>query len=640
MSPSVVSGGLRRFAPLALVLASVVVALGAYLQALNYPFVSDDAVFITENHKLAMLPFAELWRVFTEPYNAAFEFLPLRDLSFWLDMALSGQTPATFRLDNIILYLLCLPLVYATTLALWRYFRPQAAADAPWAAGIVTALFAIQPALVESVVWISGRKYVLPNLFSMLALWLAVNARREHGLSARYATAALVAFVAVMLSKSSYVAVAPIIAMLWIVFWLDIPAQQRRRSQLLWPLAILLLAAFLLLIFIASNKGYDTVPAYFGIEAITRSLAALGWLARLAGSPESRHFFYPVFEDPWLPAVVALGAAIFVAAIAGTVALFRKRSFEGFILAAFFLLCLPYLQLIPAKPPSLVADRYVALSAWLATLLIVSVMWRLRPALRTVVLLAIALPWLYQTIERPKDWRSFEALVDNDLLAYPGHYLPSFYKAISIQLRNGMFQDAAETAGSVKIPEVRNMLLSEIGANYAVYVDAPAAGKPDESISSLVNFGRVLKEPPEQTRWNAPMKYIWDEGDIALTNLWWLMAYRFPEDALVNYHAGLWLLDSHKYKDAVSYFRVAAGSLQLPENLRGTAYGSLGSALLNSGEAAAAEAPLRAALEQSPPNLRAYCLLSEVYKRTNRTSEAALAEANCRNQAANEETAR
>ena len=627
---ALLSGGIRRFAPLLLVLAGVALALGAYLQALNYPFVSDDSVFITGNTKLAMLPWSELWRIFTEPYNAAFEFLPLRDLSFRIDMALSGQTnPSVSRLDNILLYLLSLPLVYAATLGLWRYFRPADAASAPWAAALVTALFAIHPALVESVVWISGRKYVLPNLFSLLAIWFAVKVKGEHGFSARYAAAALLAFVAVMLSKSSYVAVAPLIAMLWVVFWLDIPQQQRRRSWLLWPCAILLLAALLLLNFIANNKGYDTVPAYYGIEAVTRSLAALGWLARLAVSPESRHFFYPVLEDTYFPAMVALGAAILLASGVGAVAMLRKRSFTGFLLAAFVLLCMPYLQLIPAKPPSLVSDRYVALAIWLAAVLIVSLAWRLKPALRAAVLLAIALPWAYQTIERPKDWRSFEVLVDNDLRAYPGHYLPSTYKAISIQLRNGMFRDAAATADNVKIPEIRNLLLSEIDANYAVYVEAASTGKPDVAVDRLLNFGRVLKESPVQSRWNAPMKYVWSEGDIALANLWWLTAYRFPGDALVNYHAGQWLLDAHKYKNAVSYFRVAAGAPQLPDSLRGAALSGLGNALLQSGNAAEAEAPLRAAIVQSPPDLSAYCVLAQVFRQTSRVEEAARAEAEC-----------
>lgn len=67
--------------------------------------------------------------------------------------------------------------------------------------------------------------------------------------------------------------------------------------------------------------------------------------------------------------------------------------------------------------------------------------------------------------------------------------------------------------------------------------------------------------------------------------------------------------------------------------MRGTAFKNLGLALMNTGDVAdvaEAEGSLRAALEQSPPDLRALCMLSEVYRQTKRFEEAALAKADCR----------
>ena len=281
-----------------IVLAGAALAVFACLQALNYPFIYDDVVYITENTKLSGLHLTELWRLFIEPYNRYAEFLPLRELSYWFDLQLFGLNPAAFRMHNIILYLLCLPLVYLITASLWKYFRPADSASAPWIAAIVTALFVIHPAHVETVVWISGRKDVLSTLFSLLALWFAISAKREQGLSAPYAAATLVAMLAAMLAKASAFAVAPVIAILWVIFWRDMPTPDRRRAMLVWSLAILLLAACLALIF--AQLITSKLPFYFGIEVLTRSLAVLGWLARLTVSPESRHFFYPTFEDPYL----------------------------------------------------------------------------------------------------------------------------------------------------------------------------------------------------------------------------------------------------------------------------------------------------------------------------------------------------
>ncbi len=627
MKPIFLPASMRRLAPLALVLVSSAIAVGAYLQALDTQFIGDDAGYIPNNPKLIGLRFVELWRLLVEPFNTFAEFLPLRELSFWFDITLFGMNPAAFRIHNIILYLLCLPLVYATTLSLWRYFRPADAASAAWAAAAVSALFALHPTLVEPVVWISGRKYLLPNLFAMLALWFALSARREHGLSPAHAAAALVALVAMMLSKTSYFPVAAIIALLWVMFWRDIPSPERRRSLLLWPLAMLLLAAFLLLIFIASStKG--RLPFYFGIETVTRTLAVLGWLARLAVSPESRHFYYPVFEDPYLPVMAALGVAVVAAAAWGGVMLLRRRSLAGFALVAFLLLCLPYLQLIPYSAPTLVSDRFLALALWPGMLLVVSLAWRLKPVPRTVLLLVIALPLVLQTIERSRDWRSHEALADADFRAHPGHCISTLYKITAVQSLSG-FRDEYAAANSITDPECRNIMIMSVRATYAVYVKAVSTSNPREAMTLLWDLGLQLKQPPVQARWNLPMNFIWGKAKHMLDRDWEYLAAQFPDDETVHYNAGLWLLSENQYEYAAIPLRAAIESQRLPQSVRGTAYKNLALALMNAGHIAEAEAPLRAALEQSPPDMRAHCLLSEVYKQTKRFEEAARAAAKC-----------
>ncbi len=632
---------IRQYAHLVMVLLSATAGVAAYWQALDYPFLSDDLTYLPENTKLIRLPLAELWRLFTEPYNCCFEFLPLRDFSYWLDMALFGMTPQASRLHNILLYLLCLPLVYGVTSGLWRYFRPADTASAPWAAAAVTALFALHPALVESVVWISGRKYILPNLFSLLALWFAVSARRERGLAAPHAAAALVAFAAMMLSKSSYVAVAPVIALLWLLFWRDVPAPDRRRSQLLWPLALLLLAGLMTLNFIAHNKGYDGMPFYFGLEAVTRTLAVLGWLARLAITPESRHFIYPVFEDPYLPVMVALGVAVLAAAVTGAAMLLRGRSLEGFALVAFLLFCAPYMELIPHKSPSLVADRYVALAIWPTVLLLVALAWRLKPVPRAVLLLAVALPWGFQTIERPRDWRSQEEQTNSDFRAYPWHYYIASEKIIFVLLPQGLYNEARAATNAITDPEFRSVTEKVIQVDYAVHFNSGSLNERREAMARLFDLGAILDNPPVQAKWDPSAIYVWRGlKNRILASEWKMLAERFHEDATVRYNAGLWMLVNHKSKDAVAHLRAATESPQLQESVRGTAFKNLGLALLNSGHIVDAEAPLHSALEQSPPDLRAYCLLSKVYKQTKRFEEAARADAGCPGRTPNEEAAR
>jgi tetratricopeptide (TPR) repeat protein len=549
--------------------------------------------------------------------------------------------------------LLCLPLVFVTTLGLWRYFRP-AAADAPWAAAVVTILFALHPAHVEAVVWVSGRKDLLSGMFSLLALYFAVYARNpnsrnlntsnlntrnpntrnpdfkntnstpEQGLSPRYAGAALCALLAAMLSKATAVAVAPLIALLWIIFWRDIPKHHRGRSHLFWSFASMLLAGCVAVIFTANSTVKE--PFYVGLEAITRALAVLGWMVRLAVSPESRHFIYPVFEDTGLPLMVALGAGVLIASLAGTIWIWRKRTLAGFAGVAFLLLCAPYIQLIPYLTNSLAADRFIFLAVWPVVLLSVAWAWRLKPMLRALFLFLVMLVWGFQTIERPRDWRSEEVLVDIDLRTYPGNYHLAFQK-IWAQLREGLYSDAMATANSITVAEFRQTMIAMIRATYAVNT---ASNHPDEALAALQNFSDALQHMPEQAQWNLPMRHVRDGCRYILALKGARLAKQFPDDALVRYRAGMWKLADHNYKDAVIHLQAAIVSQRLPESLRGQAFNNLGVALLKSGHVTEAEAPLRAAVEQTPPEVNAYCSLAEVYKQAHRLEEAALAEKECR----------
>ncbi len=616
-------------APYTLVFISACVAVAAYLQALHYPFVLDDALYISKNTKLAELHLTGLWRLFIEPYNGMGEFLPLRELSYWLDMTLFGPNPPAFRIHNIVLYLLCLPLIYAITAWTWRHFRPADIAGAPWAAAAVTALFALHPSHTEAVVWIAGRKDVLSGLLALFALWLAVAAKRGRGLSSPHAAAALVALLAALLSKATAVAVAPVIAMLWLLFRRDMPAPKKHRL-LLWPLAALLLAAGFALIFAANSTS--TIPFDFGLESATRSLAVLGWLARLAVSPESRHFFYPVLDDPYLPVMVAMGLAVAALAAVGAIAMLRKQSLEGFAVVVFLLLCIPSLQLIPYSPPSIVSDRFIFIAVWPVLLLTVSLSWRLKPLPRTILLLVIALSWIYPTVERTRDWRSFEAMVETDFRAYPGYYVPAVYK-ITIQLEQGLRRDAIETANSIADPGLRNVMNRVIMADQVVF-----AGEPREAMKLLGQLGAELGALPVQDRMNPHLANIQMRRFVILTGQWKYLLGRFPDDVSVRYNAGLWMLETRN-KDAVANLRAAVESQRLPLSVRGSAFKNLGLALLVNGDTAGAEIQLRAALEQTPPDLRAYCALAAVYRQTGRIADASRAADDCRSQPSSPEAA-
>jgi tetratricopeptide (TPR) repeat protein len=171
-------------------------------------------------------------------------------------------------------------------------------------------------------------------------------------------------------------------------------------------------------------------------------------------------------------------------------------------------------------------------------------------------------------------------------------------------------------------------MIKLVKAHQAVTASS-SVGNAHEAIDSLLDFGLDLKQAPIQARWNAPIGIIWKTNRKYLGFEWQSLAKRFPNDVLIRYNAGLAMYAIQDNEGAISHLIAAIRSMQLPESMRGETYKSLGLALMKSGRATEAEAPLRAALEQSPPDLQAYCALSEVYKQANRLDDAERAAAGC-----------
>jgi len=619
----------KQYANILLVFIGAAVSITAYFQAIDAPFMSDDVTYIEENAKLAGLQFHELWRLLVEPYNSFFEFLPIRDLSYWIDVKLFGLNPFFFRMHSIFLYLLCLPLVYGITKWLWKYYYPAKSNDAPWIAAVVTTLFALHPSHVEAVVWIAGRKDVLSSLLSLLSIWLSIKAKRVGGLSIRYSVATLIVLLAAMLSKATAIAVAPVIVLIWFGFWRETPSSDRRwYSLLFWSLIILLLAVFIAINF--SSNITSRLPLYFGVEALYRSLGVLGWFARLSISPESRHFLYPVFEDPYLPVMVITGGAVIVTAVIAGVMFLFKRSLAGFAVVTFMLLCAPSMSIIPYTMPSLVSDRFIFLAVWPATLLMVVFTWRFRLSLRIVFFVILAFSWGFQALDRSRDWQSFEELIDADLRTYPDFYMPVSYKLVGTQLPLGLVGEARRAASNISTPEFREAMIEMVDIFYVVHAETIKTGNPDKAIELLNQLSLDLKSLPEQAQWNSPVYRFWKKRKVVVENEWRFLAAKFPGNEWVQYNIGKWLLDEQRFQNAITYLRAAIESQRLPEEVKGIAYNLLGISMLKEGNTSDAELPLQLALRQSFPDYQAYCSLSILYSETGRLSDLEAAESNCR----------
>jgi len=121
----------------------------------------DDKIFITRNaHIQAGLSFQGLLQTLSERTGGIWQ--PVTTLTYLLDVTLFGRDPTGPHIINLLWHI-------ANSVLLFLVMREMTGAH--WRSLVVAALFALHPAHVESVAWLSERKDVVSMFFGLLALW-------------------------------------------------------------------------------------------------------------------------------------------------------------------------------------------------------------------------------------------------------------------------------------------------------------------------------------------------------------------------------------------------------------------------------------------------------------------------------------
>lgn len=198
-------------------------------------FFVDDYVYVVDNSFLQNLDFHDIFSLFISQSNV-FEYLPLRDLSYWLDLQLFGLNPLGFHFHNLALYGLSCFAVWLFSIEIIRFIGKErvAEADQTFIAFTITAIFTLHPAHVESVAWISGRKDLLSGLFAVLSCWQFTRALNEEFKTSWRLVLAIIFFVFALMSKSTVIALPMVIFILLLVF----ASQQNFKPKVCWKPAL------------------------------------------------------------------------------------------------------------------------------------------------------------------------------------------------------------------------------------------------------------------------------------------------------------------------------------------------------------------------------------------------------------------
>jgi protein O-mannosyl-transferase len=237
----------------------LVVALLAVLPGLpsvRGDFVVDDVRFVKENR--ALEDPSILVRAFTDPSTVSGNrtgpdwhgiYRPLRTLDFALDRALGGGASWVFHVHGILWHVLASIL----SLLLLRQLLPG-----PWPPLLGAAVFALHPAQVESVAWITSRGDVMGGALALAVLLLALRG------STLTLVLSLLLFVPALLAKESAI-VAPVLLVL--ILGRRSAAGPRRALLRAIPFVVIALVYFVargLILSSAGDPGLGHRAAWWG----------------------------------------------------------------------------------------------------------------------------------------------------------------------------------------------------------------------------------------------------------------------------------------------------------------------------------------------------------------------------------------
>lgn len=231
----------------------LIVALGfwVYSPALQGDWLWDDNFLITDN-PLKNDP-AALWKIWTQP-GVLYDYYPITYTVQRLQWWLWGTDTLGYHLTNVVLHV-------ASALLIWRLFSKLGLRLAWWG-GLI---FAVHPAMVESVAWIAELKNTLSLPPFLLAMCFWIDS--EHNGKRRDYLLSLGFFLVAILCKTTMF-VLPVLLLLQ-VWW--------KRGQIDWRSVKASLPFFVVaVVFVAIQLAHThDVASFFPASLLTR-LALVG----------------------------------------------------------------------------------------------------------------------------------------------------------------------------------------------------------------------------------------------------------------------------------------------------------------------------------------------------------------------------
>lgn len=329
------------------ILGVLAITFVLFIPSLSHDFVNwDDTVNLTENSNLNGFTVQNIINIFHPETGLVIgNYNPLPIFTFAIEKALFGLNPTVFHMNNLLLHLICVFLVFRLMLK----FKLSVGA-----AALVALLFGIHPMRVESVAWVTERKDVLFGVFYLAALFTYVRHLESQEKKRYYYLLTLGLFVVSLFSKIQAVALP--LSMLAIDYWMKRPLTMKRITEKIPFFGLSLLFGILGIVFLNKEGSIDNAAIFGFVDRLF--IGAYSYIVYLlkfvVPYPLSPLYPYPAKLSIWfylapIP-VFAVLAALFYA---------FKKDYRAIVFGfAFFTFNVVFLLQIVGAGQGFIADRF------------------------------------------------------------------------------------------------------------------------------------------------------------------------------------------------------------------------------------------------------------------------------------------
>lgn len=412
------------------------IAIVFYANTLTNQYALDDGLVITDNPYTQQgidgiddILTRDTYQWYYDEKGSAGElsggrYRPLSIVTFAIEYAIAGESPAMSHGINMLLYLLSGLVLFVLLRKFWTPRQPRLSF-------LVPLLFLIHPVHTEAVANIKGRDELMAFLLLFTTLWLVFRYLRS-GKAGHVIAAVAVFFLALMTKENSitFLAVIPLACYFF----------SKTAFQHILKLILPFAGAAVVYLFIRykvvglGGGSMDDVmndPFLYASWAeqkataffiLLKYLQLQFWPHPLSYDYGFQQIAYKAFSDPWVILSIVLHVGILIAGLAG---LIKKRIWA--FAALYYLVTLSIVSNLLIPLGGTMGERLIYLSSFGFVLALGWMLMRIYKAIPTNVRQPVAALFLtiilvasgYKTISRNADWKSNQTLFVEDANKVP-----------------------------------------------------------------------------------------------------------------------------------------------------------------------------------------------------------------------------